>query len=921
MGAWDGGCVGFLVAAAALVVAFWALFTAQRARNDAEALRRWADDLDSWLRVRLRKLEGESGAAPTAAAAPPREAPTAAAPADRATAPAPRPVEAQPERIEVPTEPIEPPREPVAPGEPETETGEPAATAARAPWAASAAEERPTLEWEGIRGAASAPEPGLEESLGARLPVWLGAIAIALAGAFLVQYGIEQGWLSPTVRVVLALGLGVSLLAGGEWLRPRADRIAVALSGAGVAVVYAGLFAGVRLYELIPPWIGFGLLAANTAVAVLLSLRQGPLPAVLGLVGGFLTPWIVRGGPQSVPGLFGYLLLLDVGLLALARRRSWPAFSLAALAASLLWLFVVAFGPGGAGAARWLSFFALAFAAIFTVAAGALESGRDRGEEGTSEDGDIERWMRLGAPIAALLALSFLVRMSGFDWLEWALFGLLGAGCLVLAFRREATDFALAPVAAAATVALLRWSTFAVEMEQVGLFAAVFVGALGLWGAVPYWIQFRSPRPARWALLAAGSWLALGLVVVDYLDWMTDLWSSALCVGLAGVAAAAALPLLGRRSEEEGGDVPLGAAAVVATLFASLAAAYAFDREWLTVALALEVPALWWLAGRLRLKVLRELGMAFAATAAVRLLLNPAVLSYPIGTTRIWNLLLWGYGVPAASLWVAARLARRQAAESRAVALEAGAVAFGFVGVTLETLHALEPTGLARALAEGGLVASSVLVAVWFLFGLGALQLARRVATPVLPVAGRAALVLATLAAVFFHLLERNPAFRLLPVGESPVWNLLLPAYALPALLLWLAGRTLARRGETLEANAARIGTLVFAFVWITLEVRHAFRGGDLATGTASGAERFAYSATWAVLATLLLVLGVVRGVRGLRLAALAIMLLVVLKVFLLDASGLTGLYRVLSFLGLGGCLLLLAWLYQRYVFRREEGA
>ncbi|MCB9377635.1 MAG: DUF2339 domain-containing protein [Holophagales bacterium] len=908
----------------ALAVAFWALVTAQRARNQAEAVQQWAEELDGWLRVRLRKLEQRISAAVPPADVPPATAPQAVTPPAAEPTKGGTPPATTAAAVELPAAPPQGPRqaEPVRPAPahaapPMSTGGE--ATADRSPAAGHA--ERPAIDRVELRGAASATEPGLEESLGARLPVWLGAIALALAGAFLVQYGIEQGWLSPTVRLILALGLGVALLAGGEWLRPRADRIAVALSGAGVAVVYAALFAGIRLYELIPPLVGFGLLAANTAVAVGLSLRQGPLPAVLGLVGGFLTPWIVRGGPESVPGLFGYLLLLDVGLLALARRKSWPALSLAALAASFGWLFAVALGPGGEGASRWLALFALVFAATFALPAGGSGRERDGVEEAEGDGGDLDRWLRLGAPIGSLLLSSHLLRVSGFDWLEWALFGLLGAGCLVLAFRREATDFALAPVAAVATVALLRRSTFAVEMEQAGLFAAVFVGALGLWSAVPYWLQFRSARPAWWALLSAGSWLALGLVVVDYLDWATDLWSSLLCLGLAGVAAAAAVPLADRRSPEQGGNLPLGAAAVVATLFASLAVAYAFDREWLTVALALEVPALWAIAGRLRLRALRELGMAFAAIVAVRLLLNPAVLSYPIGTTRIWNLLLWGYGVPAAGLWIAARLARRQAAAAHAIALEAGSVALAFVGVTFETLHALHPTGLARALGEGGLVASSALVAVWLLFGIGALELDRRVETPVLPFAGRAALALGGFAALFFHLLERNPAFRAVPVGELPVWNLLLAAYALPALLLWLASRPLAARGDRFDALAMRIGTLVFAFVWITLEVRHAFRGADLASGQASGAERFAYSATWAVLATLLLVGGVVRGVRGLRLAALAIMLLVVLKVFLFDASGLAGLYRVLSFLGLGASLLLLAWLYQRYVFRREGEA
>ena len=53
----------------------------------------------------------------------------------------------------------------------------------------------------------------------------------------------------------------------------------------------------------------------------------------------------------------------------------------------------------------------------------------------------------------------------------------------------------------------------------------------------------------------------------------------------------------------------------------------------------------------------------------------------------------------------------------------------------------------------------------------------------------------------------------------------------------------------------------------------------------------------------------------------LAVMLLAVGKVFLYDTANLADLYRVFSFLGLGVSLLLLAWVYQRFVFRRREEA
>ena len=54
-----------------------------------------------------------------------------------------------------------------------------------------------------------------------------------------------------------------------------------------------------------------------------------------------------------------------------------------------------------------------------------------------------------------------------------------------------------------------------------------------------------------------------------------------------------------------------------------------------------------------------------------------------------------------------------------------------------------------------------------------------------------------------------------------------------------------------------------------------------------------------------------------LRWASLAVIALAVAKVFLIDMSALTGLWRALSFLGLGGCLIALGWAYQRFVFTR----
>jgi len=135
------------------------------------------------------------------------------------------------------------------------------------------------------------PSPrGLEQRLGARGFVWLGGACIALASFFLVKYSIDEGLLGPGLRVLLGILLGIALLVGGDLMRRKSPTIGQALTAAGVAALYASLFAAVALYDLLAPALAFVILAALTFIAIGLSLRHGPFVGLVGLAGGFITP-------------------------------------------------------------------------------------------------------------------------------------------------------------------------------------------------------------------------------------------------------------------------------------------------------------------------------------------------------------------------------------------------------------------------------------------------------------------------------------------------------------------------------------------------------------------------------------------------------------------------------------------------------
>jgi uncharacterized membrane protein len=133
----------------------------------------------------------------------------------------------------------------------------------------------------------------LEGAIGGKLAVWVGAIALALGGVFLVKFSIDQGWLVPELRVLGGMALGASL-GGAAWrLRDRSNYVAQGLAAAAVISVYASLWAGADLYSLIPPGAALAAMTFTTVVAVAAALRLGPLVAILGLLGAFLAPLLI----------------------------------------------------------------------------------------------------------------------------------------------------------------------------------------------------------------------------------------------------------------------------------------------------------------------------------------------------------------------------------------------------------------------------------------------------------------------------------------------------------------------------------------------------------------------------------------------------------------------------------------------------
>lgn len=178
----------------------------------------------------------------------------------------------------------------------------------------------------------------LEARIGGNWFNRIGVLAIFLGVAFFLKYAVDNQWIGPTGRVLIGTAIGIAFLIGGERLRQRYASYAYGLTGGGIAILYASIwFASGKRYDLLSPTVAFALMAAVTATASLLAARYNALPiAVLGLIGGFLTPILLSTGVDNEAGLFSYIAVLDAGVLALAYSRHWRSLNYLSFIATVL---------------------------------------------------------------------------------------------------------------------------------------------------------------------------------------------------------------------------------------------------------------------------------------------------------------------------------------------------------------------------------------------------------------------------------------------------------------------------------------------------------------------------------------------------------------------------------------------------------
>lgn len=523
-----------LVSGAVLILPVCALVTATRARREARELREEVSRLRELGATQLERVQKLSASVSRLISTPPAQAaPVAAEPEKPVFAPVAAPSPKTELHREIAPSPPKPPPLPDLPKpEPKREI------------APQAPKPPPTLP--------KAPELNLEQFMGAKLFAWVGGLALFLGVVFFVKHSMEQGWISPALRMAMGLITGIGLVVGGviTHRRPRYLTLAQTLIATGIVMLYGVSFTAHAIWHIAPfdhALVTFGFMAAVTAAAFLLAVRlKAQVVAILGLLGGFLTPILCSTGHDNPFGLWSYIALLCLGVLAVVKPTKWhhlvPLAAGGVLVMQIGWLAKFWNESQYAhGAATWVPVgVMLGFAALFTAALVWMKK-----DENAQDSGAL--MLSAGAWLAAFNFLWFESITNRPGVLYTLVFG-ISALVMTLVWLRPRVKMAQGINAGLGFLHLMIWTTSSLKTELLPwalglylLFGAAHTAFAVLWQRHGESVQgFLSWTPVISLALMMLPVLCLNEVSIAL--WPAVLLADALVIGVA-IATGALAPV------------------------------------------------------------------------------------------------------------------------------------------------------------------------------------------------------------------------------------------------------------------------------------------------------------------------------------------------------------------------------------------
>ena len=780
--------------------------------------------------------------------------------------------------------------------------------------------------------------------IGGKLLNRIAAVALVLGVSFFLKYAIDRNWISEWLQIGIGLAAGGTLLFGASRMQKKGFQIfSQGLVGAGIAILYISVYASFNYYNLVSQPVAFLMMGAVTVVTFTQAFRYDSLAvSLLGWAGGFATPFLLSRGEANAAGLFGYLALLDAGLLAViaARKKWWILLPLAfaatygifglwldtrsghedditgAIAVTIFWLLfhgIDLFRSMRERSAAWVLerviavlnglFFYFAFfyllddhlhdwMGLFTLVASAIYAGSMAiFARSTSARRDPAAWYSVAA-----LALLICATETQFDGFATTYCFAIEVALLALLARWRSGDL----VWGAATI-LLAWATLSLLFQEHA-WTMFTVG-----GTIP----ILNERALAFVMLVGSAAAALFLTPGGERPWtplargtLHAIWAGLLGVLLPVEITDALRTAADRAGEMMGRHLRYMIGPSIGLAWAAYGALLAF----LT---------------RGKQLVVLHVFAAFLGIlgAVVTASWNGAGFTPPEWFTVIFNL---HFAASALTFTALVWLSRTFAAANGFVrtlshVFAASWIVVGFATLTTEIVE-LYAQWIRFADLEGALPFARlmVLAAAWALYGVVVFFTGTRQARSV-PLVGGLVLIVAGWATALFRGIAFEPILDFTPILNVRLGAIVATVFALIAMRMLATRYENTRTWTKPVAPVLRIMTALLVLTLVTGEIRDYFEKAiALQDPSVAGRElesikQLMLSGAWLAFSISLMAYGILGRERILRMLAIVLFGVAILKIFIYDLSFLETLYRIFSFIGLGLILLAVSYLYQRF--------
>ncbi|AOV91620.1 DUF2339 domain-containing protein [Vibrio parahaemolyticus] len=747
--------------------------------------------------------------------------------------------------------------------------------------------------------------------------VWVGALAMLIGGGYLVQVIGSHIEFSPLMRVSFAFSLSLLMVLAGEWFHRKEqnnpDRAAraqgftyvpAAVTGTGLTGIYCTVIFAFVVYQMLTPSVSLIILAAAAFCSLALSLRQGPLMAVLGLIGGYTAPLWIGGNEPNYFLLAGYICAISFAATLLMQKvhRAWIAPSIAV--PHVIWMLLLIENIPTELLFSWLAIYlSITLYLIFAVPRmGWMLNPRFRHYQ--------SKWTNQPTATSlavALLTFSAITRMPELNTLQMAYcYTMLVAIIWLPALRTGWSLRVFLPSILVSATALIVLTIafdalYMLEREASILFAlAVSIALIGF----RTYCQSLSDRSQISNVLLLVLAPTMGLVTLFYVEEFMHgyaLYWTLFCTLIAAYYA-----FLSQRLR----SLALECSAVVHALISGVAFVWLSD-TWLTTAISIQVAVM---ALQIQAGLFRPASWAVKIVMGilvVRLTLLPFIPQWQPVESGHWAWVILSY-VPSLAILAYARsvLAKQ---DSDLTNWFEGAFLHVFL-MALFTQTNFWLTGQYGYLGHIDFTSAVVFANQALVMGLVysyrsqfAQQLTLVYQAYSYLLWGIFALLTVWLNSVESPLITNNVSAQ-----AMPVFNMLSLGWLLPACILIAA---VVRRWNTLRVHRLAVACLGFALaaIWLGMSIRQFWQTTSMTLfQPTSMAELFSYSVAGLMVGGALTWRGVTHKAMMMQRIGLIILAFVALKVFLWDVSSLDGFWRAISFLGLGASLIALGWLFQK---------